>query len=126
MAITLQTGVLRVIALLSGITFVSGCTLDPANSPPAPISGSQNLSVTEAPRPPAAAPSRRRTAAVRSAIHRPVVATLKSKRHASIDKKRRARVKTAKPPAQHNAMEQETATNAGVVHHIGPKIVPLD
>jgi hypothetical protein len=118
------------VALLSGITLIGGCSVDPANSPPAPISGGQPLGVSEGPRLPAVAQSNKRTA-VRRALHRPLAVSLKSKRHVAIDKKRRARVKTAKPTVQHHATEQETAANAGgatsgVVHHIGPKIVPLD
>jgi hypothetical protein len=126
----LRMRALRVVIVLSCMTLIAGCSVDPASSPPAPIIGGQNLGVSEGPRPLAAAPSKKRTA-LRSVLHHPRAASLKSKRHIVLNKRRRAPVKTAKPTVHHNAPEQETAANArgansGVVHHIGPKIVPLD
>jgi PBP1b-binding outer membrane lipoprotein LpoB len=117
---------LRAAALLTGIMLVAGCSVNPANSPPAPITSSQPLGVSEAPA--VAVPSNKRTAA-RSALHHPRVATLKSKRHFATGKKHRAHIRTAKATVlrvHHKASEPETAADAGVVHHIGPKIIPLD
>jgi hypothetical protein len=116
---------LRVIALLGGILLVAGCTERAVNSPPAPITGSQDSTPTAVLRPVAPAQSHIR-AAVRSARHRSVVAALKQRRHARIEKKSRTHAKAVKPAIHHNATEPETAANAGVVHHIGPKIIPLD
>ena len=132
MRVSLNIGVLWVGALLSSILLVAGCTQAPPNSPPAPISGSQDLRVPAGPQPTAAAQSHNR-AALRSPRHAAVGAAPKLKRHASILSKSRARAKTAKRTPhvnptgrQTNATERETAANAGAVHHIGPKVIPLD
>ena len=115
---------LRVVAVLSAIALAGGCAVEPANQPPAPVvSGVQNFTTSEGP-PPEAVPTRN-YAAVRSTPHRLGVASLKSKRHARIGKKS-SHVKTARHRVPHGAAQQEAAANAGVVHHIGPKIVPLE
>lgn len=127
MPVPLRMRVLCSVVLLGGIMLVAGCSVDPPKSPPAPISSSQSTGVGEAP-PPMAAPSNRR-AAVRSPLHHPVVAALKSKRHLAAAKRHRARIRTVKRPvqqAQDKATEPESAANTGVVHHVGSKIVPLD
>lgn len=126
MSIALHSPPLRAAVLLSGILVLAGCSVDSSNSPPAPITSNQPLGVSEAP--PVAAPSNRRTVA-RRVLHHPRIATLKAKRHFATGKKHRARVRTAKTTVQqvhHKASEPETAADSGVVHHIGPKIVPLD
>lgn len=124
MGIALKIGALRGIAVLSSIMLVAGCTQAPVNSPPAPISSSQDLGITEA-RPPAPARSRIR-AVVSRPRHRTVVAALKPKRHVSIGKKHRDHARPVERVVHPRAAEPETAANSGVVHHIGPKIIPLD
>ena len=129
MPIPLRMRVLCAAALLSGIMLVAGCSVDPAKSPPAPITSSQTPGISETSRPSIVAPSPKR-AALRAPLHR--AATLKSKRHIAAERKRRLRARLAKRPvqqaqqAQQKVPEPETAGNSGVVHHVGPRIVPLD
>jgi hypothetical protein len=125
MAIALQVGALRVIALLSSVMLIAGCTENAVNSPPAPISSNQDFGVTDVARPTAPARSRNR-ALVSRPRHRSVVAALKPKRHVSVEKKRRGHAKTVARIVHPRVAEPETAANSGVVHHIGPKIIPLD
>ena len=126
MAVMVRIRSVPVIALLYGIALIAGCTVAPVNQAPAPVvTGGQTVDMSEGLQPPAAAPSNRH-AAGRSALHHRFAASFKSKRHASVAKKHRVHVKTAKQTAPHNATDQETAANAGVVHHLGPKIIPLE
>ena len=125
MVATLRIRPVRIAALLCGIVLSAGCAVAPPNQAPAPvITGSQTIDMSEPPQPLAATPSRSRPI-VRSASHRLGVASLRSKRHARLAKKR-THLKAARQAAPHNASEQEAAANAGVVHHIGPKIIPLE
>ena len=125
MAATLRIRPVRIAALLCGIALSAGCAVAPANQGPAPvITGSQTIDMSEPPQPLAATP-RRSHAVVRSASHRLGVTSLRSKRHARLGKKR-THLRAARRAAPHSAGEQEAAANAGVVHHIGPKIIPLE
>jgi hypothetical protein len=125
MGIASRRGPLRVVALLSGIVLVAGCTDGALKSPPAPISGSPDIPVSGSPAPAAVAQSYNR-AAVHRPRHASIVVAAKPKRHARVDRKSQARAKTVKRAPHHNSTEPETAANAGAVHHIGPKVIPLD